>query len=189
MVLCGLVLAARDCSAKDRCEDFRTDVRVASEHYFGIGYPWWYSLGQLKQESRCRTSVTAFDGGMGLAQFMPATAAVLSRQVGLPLDPYNPHDATLMQAAFLFQLRKQTLIRPLWPTYQAYNGGWKWLKLEAQRAGSWNRADMRKECRRKVLTLKSGAKLNLCDVNYDYPHRVSRYGDPFRSGADAWPFW
>jgi soluble lytic murein transglycosylase-like protein len=50
-------------------------------------------MGQIKQESGGNEKVTAWDGGMGLGQFMPSTAKQISRsypELGAP-DPYNPN--------------------------------------------------------------------------------------------------
>lgn len=41
-------------------------------HFFiGLEAPTHFLMGQIEQESACKSGVTAFDGGMGLAQFMP----------------------------------------------------------------------------------------------------------------------
>lgn len=45
-----------------------------SRAFIGLDAPYWYFMGQIEQESNCRSGATAFDGGQGLGQFMPATA-------------------------------------------------------------------------------------------------------------------
>lgn len=183
-----LLLCAGWLSA-ERCYQYRLEVRREHARTLGLNYPWWYALGQLRQESQCRSDLTAFDGGMGLAQFMPATAAEVSRRAGIPLDPYRPADAIRLQAIFIADLHRQNPVNRLWATYQAYNGGWTLLKREAVRAGRWDHDVMREACHRKVLPLKGGKVLDFCTVNYSYSRQVAKYGDPYREGPDRMPFW
>jgi hypothetical protein len=187
----SLLIQCREASAADRCRDFLPDVRSAHIRYLGLSYPWWYGVGQLKQESACRADVTAFDAGQGIAQFMPATAREVNRLMGANLNPYNPEHATRMQAFYMARLNRS---RPdpgpgLWALYQAYNGGWPALRGEEMRAGAWSRTSMRTECFRKKIVLRSGALLDLCEVNYDYSVRVHRYGQTYRISADGRRFF
>lgn len=183
LLLCGGRLVAQD-----RCAAYRLDVRREAERTLGLDYPWWYNLGQLRQESRCRADIAAFDGGQGLAQFMPATIAALSKRAGEKLDAYKPEHAIRLQAMFLADLDRGNPSGRLWPIFQAYNGGWTLLKREAMRAGGWDRAKMRATCQRRVLQLKSGP-LDLCEVNYTYPAHVAKFGEVYRAGQDARNFW
>lgn len=176
--------------ALDRCADYIPDVRSAHARYWGYDYPWWYGVGQLKQESACRANVTAFDAGMGIAQFMPATAKEIKRLMGQPnLDPYNPEHAIRMQAFYMYRLHKQNWSGELWLDYQAYNGGWGNLKAEYNRAGETDWDKMKEQCRRKTITLKNGSKLDFCEVNYDYSVKVYKYGKVYRQGVDKMKFW
>lgn len=187
-----LAMCSTRAFAADRCRNIAQDVRVQHEHYFGLGFPWHYGVGQLQQESNCRPDARAPDGGLGLAQFMPATAAALSRQLGVPLDPLVAGQATQMQAYFVWKLQRANPApgQPLWVAYQAYNGGWDALRGEAARAGSWNRLGMRMACRRKKITL-GRSLVDLCDVNYGYPQHIHQYGDAYRISpdSDGWKFW
>jgi hypothetical protein len=177
--------------AIDRCKDHIIDVRNHHILYFGPDYPWWYGVGQLKQESCCRTTVTAFDSGMGIAQFMPATHKYVEGLLGMKLDPYNPHQAIRMQAFYMSVVHKQNKFigKPLCYTYQAYNGGWKLLYVESERAGSEKWVDMKEACQRRKIKLKSGSILDFCEVNYDYSIRVWKYGNLYKIGKDGKAFW
>lgn len=178
--------------ALDRCTEYIPDVRANHILYFGYDYPWWYGVGQLRQESACRANVTAFDAGMGVAQFMPATAKEIKKQMGIPdLNPYNPEHATRMQAFYMSKLHKQNWgeCKPLWLTYQAYNGGFGNLKSEYKRAGEVDWEKMKEQCRRKTITLKSGNKLDFCEVNYDYSVKIYKYGKMYKQGSDQRKFW
>lgn len=187
LILCTVVCTSA--LAADRCAEYVQEVRAQHARYFGLEFPYWYGVGQLRQESRCRTNLTAFDGGMGIAQFMPATARQVNAELGMRLDPYRPEDGIRMQAYYMARLHRQNPAGALWATYQAYNGGWGNLRSEAARAGSWNRYRMYEQCRRKVLQLKSGALLDLCEVNYDYAIRIYQFAAPYRLGADKMRYW
>jgi len=175
----------------DRCREYIIEVRNQHIRYFGPSFPWWYGLGQLKQESCCRSSVTAFDAGMGIAQFMPSTHKYVEKLMGVKLDPYNPANAIRMQAFYMSTIHKQNKFKDkkLWLTYQAYNGGWKLLYVESARAQSEKWLPMRESCQRKTIKLKSGSLLNFCDVNYDYSKKVFKYGNLYRVTKDGQEYW
>jgi len=186
-----LLLFSFPARAVDLCQDYIIDVRNQHTRYFGPTFPWWYGLGQLRQESCCRSKVTAFDHGMGIAQFMPATHKYVEGLIGEKLDPYNPHQAIRMQAFYMHNIHKQNKFpnKPLWVTYQAYNGGWTMLNREKVRANSFSRDEMRKVCNRKIIKLKGGNLLDMCEVNYDYSRKVFLYGSKYKTTKDNQPYW
>jgi hypothetical protein len=191
LVLCVLMalILVRGARAADRCRDYETDVRIQHTRYFGNSFPYWYGLGQLKQESVCRADATAFDHGMGIAQFMPATAKEINDKLGEKLDPYHPDQAIRMQAYYMSRLHKQNWVGLLWITYQGYNGGFTNLKRERDRAGITDWQAMKNVCKRKIIPLKGGRQLSLCEVNYDYSRKVYKYGQIYKRGRDAMAFW
>ena len=175
-------------SAKDRCIDYRTDVRIQAAKYFGLDYPYWYNLGQLKQESQCRADVTAFDAGMGIMQVMPATEKFIESKIGL-FDPYNPEQALKAHAWYLSYLHKQNSDGRLWLTFMFYNSGIGTVRKEIQKAGTADYTLMYQVCSRKILILKNGSKLDLCDVGYDYPIRIYKYGRLYAVSHDRREYW
>jgi len=172
-----------------RCVQFKDDIRRANFLYWGVDFPYWYAIGQAQQESSCRADITAFDGGQGLFQFMPATAKEVEGKMREAVDPNIAADAIRMNAYYMRQLHNQNWTGWLWLTYQAYNGGWGNLKKEYQRAGVSDWALMKSQCQRKKVTLKSGQVLDFCEVNYDYSRKVRINGDYFRIGDDCISFW
>jgi len=176
--------------ALDRCQEYIPEIRTQSFHYFGLNFPYCYNVGQAKQESACRANITSFDYGEGLYQFTGSTKNWVREQMGEDLNFYNPSHAIKAGAWYMSQLHKQNWDGALWLTYQAYNGGWKLLKAENIRACHCSDHDvMRQFCQRKTITLKSGNKLNFCDVNYDYSRKVYKYGQIYRTFEDKWRFW
>jgi len=189
-----ILLVAVKVSALDRCQEFVQEVRTANTFYNGLNYPYWYGVGQLKTESGCRSDLTAFDGGQGLAQFMPVTMAAINKICTRchlqKLNPYKPADS-IKAAAYLIAQNHRTNFapdKPMWIDYQSYNGGAALLKKEYQRAGKANHELMRVQCKRNIITLKSGKLLNLCDVNYDYSRHIYDYAKPYRLTTDQTPF-
>jgi hypothetical protein len=134
--------------------------------------------------------VTAFDQGMGACQFMPATSKWIQSLMGEKLDPYNRSDACRMQAFYMYRIhKKENWTKNLWIDYQIYNGGRSTLYKEYKRAGKTDWKSMRNTCNRKIITLKSGSKLDFCEVNYDYSKKVYKYGQTYRIIPDGMTFW
>jgi hypothetical protein len=175
--------------AADRCINYIQPVRVQHIKYFGLQYPYWYGVGQLKQESCCRATVTAFDAGQGIAQFMPKTSQYIQSLMGETLNPYNPNHAIKMQAYYMSLIhQKENWNVALWLDYQIYNGGRKQLFNEFLKAKIVNWNAMKAQCQRKKIKMKWGV-LDLCEVNYDYSQKVYKYGNQYRRGADEMRYW
>lgn len=163
-----------------RCNKYVKDVRIASFKYFGLNYPYWHSVGQLQQESRCRADATSFDAGKGIAQFMEGTQQDIEKRIG-KFDVYNPKQAINAQAYYLYILHKQNFHpkKKLWITYMFYNSGVRTVKAEYKKAGVADYAIMKAICHRRIIDLPSGGKLDCCVVGYNYPHQVYNYGQPY----------
>ena len=184
-----LLLVAVPAHALDRCEAHIKDVRVEHTKYFGIQFPYWYGVAQLKTESACRTNITAFDAGQGIAQFMPKTAQYIQSLMGEALDPYNPRQAIRMQAFYMNRIHlTENWTDRLWISYQIYNGGKGTLYKEYQRAEILDWDLMKLCCQRKKIQMKWGV-LDLCEVNYDYSKKVEKYSAAYRRGAEGMRYW
>lgn len=88
------------------------------------GARWIDRAAQVKAESLFRADVTAPDGGMGLAQFMPKTWSWAKAQGWVPAgaSAYEPHWAIVGQHAYMTWLEARTGGR-LDPAVGAYNAG------------------------------------------------------------------
>lgn len=186
---CLIFLVVAPVHALDRCEAHVKDVRVEHTKYFGVQFPYWYGVAQLKTESVCRTNITAFDAGQGIAQFMPKTSQYIQSLMGEALDPYNPRQAIRMQAFYMNRIHtKENWTGRLWIAYQIYNGGKSTLYKEYQRAEILDWDLMKMGCLRKKIQMKWGV-LDLCEVNYDYSKKVEKYGNQYRRGVDGMRYW
>ena len=184
-ILFILFVLCTDVFAIDRCKDYVIDVRNAHTRYFGNKFPYWYAVGQIKQESSCRSDVTAFDKGQGLAQFMPATSKYIQGLMKESLNPYNAKDSTKMQAFYMYKIHSEdNWSKKLFITYQIYNGGKKLIVNEFKRSKELDWQKMKNQCRRNKVKLNNGKILDLCEVNYDYSKRIYRYGEIYKSGID-----
>jgi len=154
--------------------------------YIGMDAPYHYFMGQIEQESRCREGVTAFDGGMGLGQFMPGTATWIHGKEEalreLSLKP-NPYDARWnIRALVLYDryLYNTGTCSGWYFAFRSYNGGAGNLNKEIRRAGSCDIALIEKRCARKKIKLKCGDILDLCRVNIEYPYQIFQKGEKYK---------
>jgi hypothetical protein len=120
---------------------------------------------------------------------MPATAREINKEMKENNNPYIASQGIRMQAYYMSKLDKQNWSDRLYITYQAYNGGYTNLKREYERAGSIEWKNMKEQCHRRVITLKNGNKLSLCDVNYDYSMKVYKYGQQYKIGETKRRYW
>ena len=184
-----LLLLASPAYSLDRCEVLVRDVRIEHTKYFGIQFPWWYSVSQLNTESACRAGILAGDGGRGVAQFMPKTAQYIQSLMGEKLDPYNPKHAIRMQAFYMHRIHKlENWTDRLFIDFQVYNGGRALLYKEYQRAGITDWDLMRLECKRNKVQFKWGV-LDFCEVNYSYSQKIYKGGQKYRRGPDGMRYW
>lgn len=189
LVLIFILLLAPKAWSVDRCIEYVQDVRVEHIKQFGLMFPYHYGVGQLRAESNCRSTVTAFDGGMGPAQFMPATSTYIQGLMGEKLNPRDPEQAVRMQAFYMKRIHTvENWTNALFIDYQIYNGGKSTLYNEWKRAGMLDWDLMKMSCQRKKLQMKWGV-LDFCEVNYDYSKKVEKYGNAYRRGPDGMRYW
>lgn len=173
-----------DCSVIDRCNKYRAQVMREARYHIGVDAPAHYFMGQIEQESRCSEGVTAFDGGMGLGQFMSETAAwIHGKEKALQEFGFNPYDPRWsIRALILYDrwLSGHTACQSWYYAFRAYNGGLGNLNKEISLANSCDERAVEGRCRRKVLKLKSGTMLDLCKVNIEYPHLIFRKAEKYR---------
>lgn len=128
-------------------------------------------MGQIEQESQCNEKVTAFDHGMGLAQFMPKTAAWIHEEYSKELleitdipNPYNPKWAIRAMILYDKYLLDRVKCKNDWHfTLRAYNGGLGNINKEIIKANSCDYDEVASFCLRSEFS---------CKVNIEYPTRI-----------------
>jgi hypothetical protein len=168
-------------SAGDRCKTYVQEVRRAHYSAFGLDYPYWYGVGQLKQESQCRDVISRDGvGSQGVAQITYRIWQKYLNQHGI-YHINNIRNQLTAQALIMANCKEQAYSSHLWVAYQIYNGG-PLVNKEIQRARvSTGLREIphdiaREYCKRKTVTFDNGQTINACDINYDYSIRVYNYG-------------
>lgn len=150
----------------------------------GMEAPAHLFMGQIEQESRCNEGVTAFDGGMGLGQFMPRTAQEVAKKKPLqeistiPL-PYDPRWAIRALILYDVDMLSQVKCKSWHYAFRAYNGGAGLLNREICKANSCDPETVAGACRRKVIKMKWGV-LDMCVVNCEYPKQIEERSNKYR---------
>lgn len=180
MVFCILPSSPQFALASDtptisRCKKYVPTIIRESHYKLGMDAPYWNFAGQIQQESRCNEGITAFDGGEGLGQFMPATAQDLQdhnadlKSLGALPMPYNPQWAIRALIIYDKNCYDKASCKDWYFAFRAYNGGYGTLNKEIARSKSCVPSIVEKFCKRKVVVVKVGETLDLCKVNTSYP--------------------
>jgi hypothetical protein len=185
-MLLSFWLSVSDCNALDRCNKYRPRVIREARYFVGLDAPHHLFMGQIEQESRCNEGITAFDGGMGLGQFMPATAEWMHERetalkaISVEAMPYSP--AWSIRALILYDRYLYGIVscKGWYYAFRAYNGGAGALNKEIRRAGTCEETLVEQNCRRRIIKMKNGSLLDLGRVNIDYPHQIMRKGEKYR---------
>ena len=185
----ALLALAWHCEADstiNRCLKYKRTVIREANYYIGLnkqcldGVPVSACLmAQIEQESQCKADITAFDGGMGLGQFMPSTAEWM-QEIRLPAlseisdtaQPYNPQWAIRALVLYDSWLYTQADCVGWYFAFRGYNGGIGLLNKEIARAKSCEARKVESVCKRKVIRMKNGNLLDMCNVNIKYPNEI-----------------
>lgn len=156
---------------------FKRQVIRESNYWLGKDAPYYYFLGQIEQESRCNENITSFDGGMGLAQFMPSTSEWIHerekslQELSLKPLPYSPLWSIRAMILYDRYLYERVLCSGWYFVFRAYNGGLGLLNREIKKANSCDWDIVEKNCNRKKIYYKN-SYIDLCKVNCSYPYSV-----------------
>lgn len=185
-----LFISAAQGGTLERCQELSQDVRVAHYYYFGVDFPYEYSVAQLQQESNCRNVISRDGvGSEGPAQitYRLWKSALVTQGISEIRTTKNHVRA---QAYINKSAYNEAQHKKLWIMYQIYNGGGL-VNKEVRLAGSpdWKLAYLK--CRRKVVHFSDGSSENACDINYDYSQRIFKYSEKYRlfPHGKSYPFW
>lgn len=176
----------------DRCATLTQKVRVEHFKHFGVNFPYQYGVAQLYQESGCRAIVSNDGvGSQGVAQITYRWWKEVLAKEGIT-EVITTSNNIRAQVVIMRYLHEPG--RPLWVTYQLYNGG-GWVLKEIKKAGvsDWEKA--KAQCTRgdSHFTLKNGTvqTRNNCDINYEYSQNIFKYGKKYGDIGDneQYRFW
>lgn len=97
-------------SAKQRVARWAPTIRREAQYLLGPTAPVAVYLAQIGQESGGDETVTAWDNGRGLVQFMDGTVAQIVKifpELGMGANPYDPTWAVKAQVRFDYWLYKR----------------------------------------------------------------------------------
>lgn len=181
-----LVVAHADVPANANI--YRIQLRTESQRVMGVNAPVSTLAAQITQESGWRPTVTAWDGGRGLTQFMPKTEKWACEKfraalAGEPCDAYRPRVAMRLQAAYMKHLLSRVdeyddACHRMGFALMGFNSGEAWrIKRQARSADSGNVW--------VTASINPGVTPANQRVAQDYPHRVLRVYEP-RFVAAGW---
>ena len=99
--------SASVCWSVSFSQQFDSEIAAAADRYWPAGPDWLWWKAQLYQESRLKPEAVSPVGARGLAQFMPATWAEVSRQLGWRnVSPHSPPHAIRAGAFYMRQLQR-----------------------------------------------------------------------------------
>lgn len=163
--------------------------------YFGVDFPWWYSVGQAEKESLCRHSILSSDG-IGSEGFAQITfrwwRGKLEREDIREIKSIPNHAKA--QAFINWYEYNQTVCKRLFEMYQRYNGG-ALVSQELVRAKSCRWEDGLNVCKRGdvcVWRTPKGCKQyrNACEINYEYSYKIYTFAGKYRTGPDkTYNYW
>ncbi len=190
-----LFLHLPNCFA-DNCLKFAGKVRRAHEWLFGIDYPYWFSLAQLKVESGCiwRTSLDGW-GSLGYAQITPK---FWDKELSLLFPNWKVKDNSdyfMAQAYILWKMHMMNRCKKLFITYQCYNRSCRKVLRETKGCCSWAQGykECKKHARKICVWRKNGKCLQYrtdCDINYNYSKKIYRVGSKWQEWySKRWKFW
>ena len=183
--------------ANQRCITLQQEIRRAHFLFFGVNFPYWYSVAQAEKESNCRHSVLSSDGigSEGFAQITWRWWKERLERAGIPEIKSIPNHAKA-QAYINWYEYRLTKCKRLFEMYQRYNGGGL-VTVELKRANSCEWKDGYRVCRRRnvcVWLTKKGCKQwkSACDINYTYSVAIYRLAYKYRVtevDPQQFPYW
>jgi hypothetical protein len=193
----------------DECLKYKPVIVNIFVKQYGLDYPWWFNLGQLKTESNCKWYMFSYDGlgSIGPAQIVEKFHNAKFKQHGLTNWKVLPSEYfyayyILMQESLnsTNQLcyTGPTIQKKMWAWFQVYNTGPKGVVNSAiTRARICDHTVAKQNCNGKnmcVYKTSNGCKQyrNSCDINFDYSGVIYKNGQKYKPQGNiisTWKFW
>ncbi|RZS86055.1 transglycosylase SLT domain-containing protein [Pigmentiphaga kullae] len=170
---------------------YRDDLVRNARYAWGLNAPVATFAGQIHQESTWRPDAVSAVGAQGLAQFMPATAAWISRLYPALAEnrPYNPAwalRALVTYDRWLFdRIRARDDCERMAMALSAYNGGLGWISRDQALASSLGLDPL--AWFSSVERVNAGRSAANWRENRAYPDRIIRRHQPLYAAAGWGP--
>ena len=190
-----LFLSATLLLANGRCSRYTHSVKLYHYEVFGVDFPYWFGIGQLRQESGCRDVISRDGvGSQGLAQI---TYRIWRKFLASKsIDSISSISNQLRAQAYIMQnCKQQAYSSHLWVAYQVYNGGSLVNKEISKARHTYKIREVphflaKEFCKRKVVHFTNGQSINACNINYEYSEKVYKYGLKYRViDSQRYKFW
>jgi hypothetical protein len=193
IILLFLVALVLSSHLAEACNKLK--IKQAHEWFFGIDYPYWYSVAQAKIESNCKW-VTSLDGheSIGYLQITPKWFNEELKKAGFYQWQEKDHiDYYFSHAYILAKLHKQNKCRLLYITYQCYNRTCQKV-IKENNSCSWEvgyQSCLQND--KQVCVLKKEDKCfqyrSSCDINYSYSKKIYQEGKKIEEWKSKWIFY
>lgn len=178
-----------------RCLKLAPEIRKAHSFYFGLDFPYHYSVAQAEKESQCRHNVLSRDG-IGSEGFAQITFYIWKSQLSKAgITEINSIPNHAKAQAFINKFYYDRIYcKKLFVMYQAYNGGLL-INKELGKVCTWDYGY--RNCKRKnVCVWKKDGKCmqyrNACEINYEYSVIIFKLAKKYKTTTDndlKYPFF
>lgn len=175
--------------SNERCVKLINQIRRMHFYYFGVDFPFWYSVAQAEKESNCRHDVFSSDG-IGSEGFAQITYRWWQKE--LEKEGINEissiENHAKAQAYINYYNYQRTVCKKLFEMYQLYNGSFVSKDLRKAKSCEWK--DGLEVCEPKQICVlkKNNTCLQYrtsCDINYNYSVKIYMLADKYRTGTDS----
>lgn len=178
-----------------RCQNLIQPIRKAHYLYFGLDFPYWYSVAQAEQESLCRQTISRDGiGSYGFAQITWKYWKKKLKKAGID-NIHFTDDQAKAQAYINHYEFKKTYCKKLFEMYQRYNGG-SWVTKELKKSKICKWVEGLRHCKRGMVCVyykhgKCIKKKSACKINYNYSLEIYKKSKKYKSGKDGklFKFW
>lgn len=178
-----------------RCTPYIFEVRRWHTKYFGLDFPYWYSVGQIEVESNCKNIISTDGvGSVGLPQ-------ITFHWWKSELEKYKIKDLKTIsnqlhaQAVINYYHYKKLPIKKLYIMYQVYNRNFN-IVVKENILGDYTNGKLNCETYNKKLICVYKAPDGTCkqyrtncDINYSYSMKIFNLSKKYKYTKDSIPYF